>query len=121
MNSWICNKKGKRLYPIGPSQWLGYIENADFVVTNSFHGICFSIIFEREFFVDFLAQTATSTNSRLEGMLGQFNLSKRCIDDVEDIKNPNKIDYDDVNKFRQTRIDESVDYLKKALEGSERA
>ena len=118
MNSWICNKKGNRLYPIGPSEWLGYIENADFVVTNSFHGICFSIIFEREFYVDFLEKTATATNSRLEGMLGQFNLSKRCIDDVEDVKNLTKSDYSNVNEYRQKRIDESIDYLKKALEGS---
>lgn len=118
LNSWICNKSGKQRFPIGPCQWLGYIENADFVVTNSFYGICFSTIFEKEFYVDFLEKTTTSTNSRLEGILQQFNLSKRCIDEVEDINSLTRIDYNDVNKFRQIRIKESLDYLKKALEGN---
>ena len=117
LNSWTCGKNGKQQLPIGPAEWLGYIENADFVVTNSFHGICFSTIFEKEFYVDFLEKTSTSTNSRLEGMLSQFNLSNRCIDDVKDFKNLAKIDYSDVNKFKQKRIDESLDYLKNALEG----
>ena len=118
LNNWLCGKDGKRKAPIGPHHWLGYIENADFVVTNSFHGICFSTIFEKEFFVDFLEKTSTATNSRLEGMLQQFNFKNRCIDDVSDIHSLPRIDYTDVNQFKQRRIDESLDYLKNALEGS---
>ncbi len=118
LNNWVCGKNGKRLFPIGPHEWLGYIENADYVVTNSFHGICFSTIFEKEFYIDLLENTSTSTNSRLLGMLQQFNLSNRCIDDVEDMNSLCRIDYNTVNSFKQIRINESLDYLKNALEGS---
>ena len=117
-NNWLYSKGGRQSTAIGPHQWLGYIENADFVVTNSFHGICFSTIFEKEFFVDFLENTTNVTNSRLEGMLKQFNFKNRCIDDVEDIHSLPRIDYSDVNEFKQRRIDESLTYLKNALEGS---
>lgn len=116
ISNWICGKNGKRRFPIGPQEWLGYIENADFVVTNSFHGICFSTIFEKEFYIDFLEKTPTATNSRLEGMLRQFNLKNRCIDDVTDMRSLTRIDYDIVNEFKKRRIDESLDYLKNALE-----
>ena len=30
-------------------EWLAYIKNADFIITDSFHGICFSIIFHKQF------------------------------------------------------------------------
>lgn len=118
LNHWLCGKNGKPKSAVGPHEWLGYIENADYVITNSFHGICFSIIFEKNFYVNFLKQTTTSTNSRLEGMLQQFNLSKRSIDEVEDINSLESIDYTSVNKFRARRKEESLSYLKKALEGS---
>ncbi len=116
-NHWRYGKKGVPMAAVGPHQWLGYIENADYVVTNSFHGICFSIIFEREFYVDFLDKTTTSTNSRLEGMLQQFNLSKRCIDDVEDINSLSEIDYAVVNEHKERRKARSLSYLKSALDG----
>ena len=35
----------------GIEEWLGLFMNADAVVCNSFHGICFSVIFEKPFFV----------------------------------------------------------------------
>lgn len=34
----------------GIEEWLGLFMNADAVVCNSFHGICFSVIFEKPFF-----------------------------------------------------------------------
>lgn len=36
-------------YISGPSEFLGYIHNADYVVTNSFHAIAFSIIYQKSF------------------------------------------------------------------------
>lgn len=117
--NWLCTNSGKRLFPVSPHRWLGYIENADYVVTNSFHGICFSIIFEKEFYIDFLEKNTTATNSRLEGMLKQFNLSKRCINDIEDINSLSKIDYVNVNEHKKQRKEESLDYLRNALERSD--
>lgn len=38
-------------YTAGPAEFLGYIHKADYVVTNSFHGVAFSIIFQKKFIV----------------------------------------------------------------------
>lgn len=39
------------LVDLSPREWLGYIDGADFVVTNSFHGMAFSLIYEKQFIV----------------------------------------------------------------------
>lgn len=113
---WLCNKQGKGYYAVGPRQWLGYMENADFVVTNSFHGICFSLNFEREFYISMLKDSKIVTNSRLQGILDQFGLKKRGIDEIEDLKELDKIDYEKVNELKAKRREHSLKYLKEALE-----
>ena len=40
----------KYIYDIGLEEWLGYIKYANYIFTNSFHGCCYSIIFEKNFF-----------------------------------------------------------------------
>lgn len=39
----------KSVIAVSPGQWLGYIKDADYVVTNSFHGLAFSILFNKPF------------------------------------------------------------------------
>ena len=34
---------------IGIEEFLGYFKNASFIVTNAFHGLCFSLIFKKNF------------------------------------------------------------------------
>ncbi len=117
LNHWLC-KDGKPLIALGPNEWLGYMENADYIVTNSFHGICFSVIFERQLFVDRLKGAASSTNPRIEGMLKQFELTNRSIDSFESINSLEAIDYNLVNAIKSRRKEESLHFLKEALERS---
>lgn len=49
----------------GPKEFLEKIYNAEFVVSNSFHAIAFSIIFEKKF----IAVSHSKWNSRLENLL----------------------------------------------------
>lgn len=116
---WLRKSNSAIPKAIGPHEWLGYIENADYVVTNSFHGICFSIIFEKNFYVDLLVSTAQNTNSRMTGLLQQFHLTERCIDDVKNICELEKIDYSAVNEYKKQRQRESLAYLSNAIEGDE--
>lgn len=48
----------------GPREFLSYIENAECVVTNSFHGTAFSIIYEKKF----VCVTHSKKNTRLENL-----------------------------------------------------
>ena len=37
------------LRDVGPGEFLYFIDHADFIVTDSFHGVAFSLIFQKQF------------------------------------------------------------------------
>jgi hypothetical protein len=94
---------------LGPKEWLWFINHADYVVTDSFHGAVFSIIFQKELYVSMTAQT----NSRLENLLDVFELSKRAIRDNVPIE---PILYDRVGELLNRRVEESYRFLQTAIE-----
>lgn len=115
---WLYKGNRATAKVVSPYEWLGLIQAADYVVTNSFHGICFSLILEKAFFVELLTHTAASTNSRIADLLSQFGLSERHTDNVKDFNSLTEIDYSAVNEIREQRRQESLSYLKNAIEGN---
>lgn len=96
--------------PIGPQEWLSIIHNADCVVTDSFHGAAFSIIFNKNVYISL----ASSTKSRLETLVDTYGLEEQVI--TEEAKEmPGAIDYDGINKLLNTKRDESLEFLKSSL------
>ena len=69
---------------IGVEEWLGYILHADYVVTNSFHGTVFSILFNKDFYSEVSNKVNPSTN-RLLSLLNAFNMNSHIINDNNDI------------------------------------
>lgn len=69
-------KVDKQCYDAGPAEFLGWIKNASFVVTDSFHGTAFSIIFNRAFF-SYIALEKSS--ERLKELLGKVGLENRLL------------------------------------------
>jgi len=75
-------------YPTIP-QWLGYLANSDCVVTNSFHGVVFSIIFNKNFIaLPSMKGGTVGMNSRIVNLLEKLGLSDHLIFDF----NPETID-----------------------------
>lgn len=100
--------------PLGPAQWLSVIQNADYVVTDSFHGTAFSIILEKELFVSL----ASATNSRLITLLNTFGLNDRIITD-SNVREISRIDYKTVGDIMEQKRAESLAYLTDALGGGQ--
>ena len=82
--------KGKYKYNLSPEEWLGYFKYAKYVVTNSFHGLAFSILFEKNFYIELQKKPATA-NARMNNLLKKFKLEDRKIEngkyekkDIED-------------------------------------
>ena len=67
----------KTVFDAGPSEFVGWFANANYVVTDSFHGTSFSIIFNKPFST-YVA--ATKTSDRVRTLLGKFNLNWRLIE-----------------------------------------
>lgn len=63
------------LIDVSPKQWLGLIRNAEKVVTDSFHGSVFSILFKKNFisYID----SSNTRGSRIENLLALFNLENQ--------------------------------------------
>lgn len=92
-----------------PDSYIWLFRNASFVVTNSFHGTSFSINMEKQFVV-FKRQ---KYNSRIDSILGAMGLEDRCINlETSDIE---EIDYSLVKPRKEKLLDESRNFLERAL------
>ena len=60
-------------------QWLSLIDNAEYVVTNSFHCCVFSLIFAKNFAAVPLTKTMAGMNSRIETLCEIFGIKPRWL------------------------------------------
>lgn len=68
---------------VGVDEWLGYIKNAEYIITNSFHGTVFSIVFGNKFFSE-VSQKVNPSTSRLISLLKMFRMEERIISEYRD-------------------------------------
>lgn len=120
LKTWVL--KGVFLYGVklspefGPSAFLNIISNAKLVLTRSFHGVAFSTIFERKFWM--LGRlTNPNGDDRAASILNQLGLTDRMIS-LEEIKTTDimkEIDYKAVNLKLKALKENSFEYMKKAF------
>ena len=95
---------------------LYHLLNASFVVTDSYHGMCFSIILKKSFIV--VVNRARGA-SRFDTLGTDLNLSHRMIENFNELEtNPNvskDIDYKDYSDKIEKEIKRSKDWLSAAL------
>ena len=60
-------------------EWISGIKNASLVLTNSFHGVVFSIIFHRPFIVVLSNEDSSNMNDRFYTLLTNLKLKDRII------------------------------------------
>jgi len=122
----IANKKGLRIkyvcgfvkgsplmkgkFDCGPIDFLNLLYGADHILTNSFHGMAFSIIFRKAFNV----VLPNSRKSRVIDFLESIGLSSRIVnqgktDDFEDV------DYQQIESALNMKIKCSKEFLQSAL------
>ena len=92
-----CNR---HFWNCSPNRFVSLFKNADIVVTNSFHGLSFSVIFKKQIHV---FSKYTGGNSRLFDLMKELNLSN-CKDGI-------LINYDEVCKI----LDDKVKYSKSVI------
>lgn len=101
---------------IGVSEWLSLINSSDVIFTNSFHGIIFSAIFNKEFFVNIgIMPSINTTNSRIECLLNLLGLQDRKVSNLGNCISSLKIDYAKVNKCILEKRVESMEYIREVI------
>lgn len=102
---------------ISEYEWLHKIKNSEIVVTNSFHGIVFSIIFNTPFVA--ITVDGSGMNDRIYTLLEKAGLSDRIISEFntekidEIISTP--INWQDVSNNLRDFIGDSKKYIQKCL------
>ena len=105
------NQKGRNaIADIGPKEFLYYIKNAEMVLTNSFHGTVFSIIFGKKFY------SVYKENNRISHLLDFLRMSERHITQAKKIDVNAEIDYSNVEELLAKYRSESVAFLEEALQ-----
>ena len=95
---------------VGPEQWLYLIHHARYVFTNSFHGTAFSVLFERDVYV----QVPDHNGSRLRQVRESFGMEDREVREGEPLTEA-AVDYRHVRQVFTALKEQSLTYLKNAL------
>lgn len=82
--------------PVSPFEFLGFVKNADYVITDTFHGTIFSLIYRKTF-------ASFPTSRKVKLLLDSFGMEYNTL-----ISDYSKVDL-------QPKIEESMKYLKEAL------
>lgn len=106
----------KVVYDIGIEEWLGYMEEAEYIFTNSFHATCFSILFHKQFFV------GKRNGDKILSVMEMFGISDRRVEDCFEGNRyiADDIDYYHVDKLRSQYKKKSEEFLLQALEAAEK-
>jgi len=94
----------------GPEEFVGLVNNAKYVLTNSFHGTAFSILLHKQLIVEY-HQGGSNANSRFQNVLNLFALEHRVLTAgyTPDYREP--IDFDAVEEKLENERSRARAYL----------
>lgn len=98
-------------------EWLFRVKNCKFFVTDSFHGSCFAIIFNKPFVC---VNTNTRTSTRMLSLFDMLGIKGRYFSAFDDVNMHNLLaketNYQKVNKFLEEMRKKSEEFLIAAIE-----
>jgi hypothetical protein len=100
----------------GPWEYVSLIDQAEFVLTDSFHSVLFSINFRKRFFIFERQYTVTNQSSRICDLLKRFDLESHFIKNIGVFK---KAYLDDLSEKTDVLLNNERtkirDYIKKSI------
>ena len=96
--------------PSSPFGFISAIAYADYVVTSSFHGLAFSLIFKKQFYV----MGDSGKNERMKSLLSNLDISERFIESIDSAPT-SSINYSNVSPKLDNMRSASFNYLNEAI------
>lgn len=90
-----------------PAEYISLIKNAEIVVSTSFHGVAFSLIFEKQFY----ALGMKNNSGRVQSLLENLGIAHRLLPRIDQINFEEKIDYNKLNTRLTILKQHSKEYL----------
>lgn len=105
-------------YDVSMEEWLGYLEYADCIFTNSFHGCCYAILFEKLFYV------GNRDGDKVTNILETFGLQQLRMTKAKDGQDvladlPKEIDYEPVREILRNKQEQAKEFVFTALKKAE--
>lgn len=100
------------VYNAGPDEFLSVIANAEMIVTNSFHGCAFSLLYKKQFW----CIPHTTRGTRMTDLLSDLDLKKKIVLPQTPI-DYSSIDYELVDNKLEELKKQSNSFLDQALRG----
>lgn len=94
-----------------PGEFLSYIKNSEYVITSTFHGTVFSILYKKKFAV------YANNGSKIIDLLKKFSLNDRLVSDSLESTLFSDINYKQIECILKKMREKSINYLDKALDG----
>lgn len=100
-------------YDAGPKDFLAYIDHAALVLSSSFHGTVFSLLYHKPFYV-----FNGMNDNRISSILKRTGMEERSIDKLEDVSrvSVDELDGDSIEKVLNQERNASRKYLVEVLE-----
>lgn len=108
--------KNLEFYAINPSHFVYLIEHCELMVTDSFHGSVFSLLFDRPFVVMERKDQYVSMNTRLDNLLSLFNLNDRKFHNID----KDKLfchNYEEAYNILEHEREKALNFLRVAFQG----
>ena len=102
-------KHDKALHRVGPREFLWLLDHAKCVVTSSFHGTAYSLLFEKEFY----SIVNTSRPSRIKNILGKVDLHP-VSEEAETFERQKPVNWEEVDRVLQRERSLSRQYIEDA-------
>lgn len=109
---WYLSGRTKRITALGPAEWLWFIHHAEYVITNSFHGTVFSLLFHRPFTV---ALNNKASDARMRVLLNGTGLEYRAMCNPIDSTKDYEIDWRATDEQFSERASSSKNFISKVL------
>ena len=111
LSTWFSLSRGESYLNVGPDKFVDIIRHAACVITTSFHGTAFSIIFNRPFYT---LRMNDGADTRSQSLLESLNLQDRMID-TDSLPIFSAIDYSEANAKLEVLRSLSQEFLLNAL------
>ncbi len=97
-------------------EWLSAIKDCKFLITNSYHAMCFAIIFNKPFIA---LSKDMGASARFESLFEMLGIEDQSINKINEIYTKNcifNVDYEKINLRIDEERQKGIDFLKKVLD-----
>ena len=101
----------------GPETFLTYLSSASYIITDSFHGVAFSINFQKKFYVFDRNYVTENQSTRIKSLLNIIHLDKTF--EASDLIDEKYYNFKQVEEILKKEKEKSLNYLKNSIRSCE--